>query len=349
LIEHAGLTFWILAAIIMVAIAAFFALVMATKIITGEERIIYYHHEIAVMLMAALFLRINRQPLFPYLDITIIGIGTFLIFGRIGCLMMGCCHGRPHRWGVRYSEEHAADGFPSYLVGVRLFPIQVVESFWVLCTVIVGTLFVWKGSPPGTALAWYVITYDLGRFCFEFARGDADRPYWLGFSQPQWLSLFLTGGVSWAESAGILPLFRWHIVTFAALAVAMLAISLKRHFDSASGFQLLHPRHIRQLASAMRSMSAVEHATTGPDEPMVVSMASTSLGIQISAGTVDQKNERIYHYAISGGNPQLSARAARTLLGMIRKLNGVAGTEKQLAGGNGVFHLLIRTPVETNS
>ena len=116
LIEHSGLTFWILAAIIMVAIAAFFALVMATKIITGEERIIYYHHEIAVMLMAALFLRINRQPLFPYLDITIIGIGTFLIFGRIGCLMMGCCHGRPHRWGVRYSEEHAAFGFPSYLV-----------------------------------------------------------------------------------------------------------------------------------------------------------------------------------------------------------------------------------------
>ena len=69
---------------------------------TGEERIIYYRHEIAVMVVAALLLWLLRQPLLPYLDVTILGIGMFLTCGRMGCFMVGCCHGRPHDWGVCY-------------------------------------------------------------------------------------------------------------------------------------------------------------------------------------------------------------------------------------------------------
>ena len=108
--------------------------------------------------------------------------------------MVGCCHGRPHRWGVCYREEHAAVGFTPYFVGVRLFPIQAVESLWVFCIVTTGVTFVLNGRPAGAALAWYVVTYDLGRFCFEFLRGDPDRPYLWGFSQPQWISLLLMCG-----------------------------------------------------------------------------------------------------------------------------------------------------------
>jgi hypothetical protein len=213
-------------------------------------------HEIAVMLMAALFLWTTRRPLLPYLDITILGIGTFLTCGRIGCLMAGCCHGRPYRWGIRYREDHAAAGFPSCLVGVRLFPIQAVESLWVLGTVVVGTYFVWTGRQPGSALAWYIVTYDAGRFAFEFARGDADRPYWLGFSQAQWLSLLLTGGVVWAERAGVVPFSRWHLAVFALLAAAMIAVSLKRRFQSTPTFRLLQPRHFHQIANAVRVAAA---------------------------------------------------------------------------------------------
>jgi hypothetical protein len=116
LIGHAGLSHLVMAGIVGTAVATFLGLAMATKIITGEERLIYYHHEIAVMLIAALFLWTIRASLLPYLDVTILGIGTFLVYGRIGCLLVGCCHGRPWGWGVRYGEEHAAAGFPSYLI-----------------------------------------------------------------------------------------------------------------------------------------------------------------------------------------------------------------------------------------
>jgi len=341
-IRHEDLSFWVLARIIAAAITTFFVLVMGTKILTGEERIIYYHHEIGVMVVSALLLWATRQPLLPYLDITILGIGTFLTFGRIGCLLVGCCHGRPSRWGVRYGDEHAAAGFPSYLVGVRLFPIQAVESFWVLCTVAVGTFFVWSGKAPGTALAWYVVTYDLGRFCFEFARGDADRSYWLGFSQPQWLSLFLTSGIVWAELAGALPVVRWHVAVFILLVAALAAVSMKRHIQATSEFQLLHPRHIKQVANALRSTSTSTErsAVWSHGQTTVVSIASTSLGIRISGSEAGSGEERMYHYTISA-EKELTEQAAKLLARLIRRLKGAAGPQRLIAGSQGVFHLLV--------
>jgi len=346
LTRHTGLSYWVMAGLVGTAIATFLALVMATKIVAGEERLIYYHHEIAVMIMAALFLSAIHKPLLPYLDITILGIGTFLTCGRIGCLMVGCCHGRPHRWGIRYSEEHAAAGFPSYLVGVRLFPIQAVESFLVLGTVVVGTYFVWSGQQPGTSLAWYVVTYDAGRFAFEFARGDADRPYWVGFSQAQWLALLLTGGVVWAELAARLTLSRWHLAIFAFLVASMLATSLRRRLQRMPDFQLLHPRHIRQVAGAMKSVcTSNDSSDVHPrGEATVVRIACTSLGIQISGDEIHCATERIFHYTLSCRDEPMTERAAKVVASLIRRLNGVAGSEKLVTGTQGVFHFLICAP-----
>jgi Prolipoprotein diacylglyceryl transferase len=350
LTTHGGLRYWVLTGIVATAIATFLALVMATKILTGEERIIYYHHEIGVMIVVGLFLRIAHQPLLPYLDITILGIGTFLTFGRVGCLMVGCCHGRPYRWGVRYSQQHADAGFPSHLVGVRLFPTQAIESLWVGCTVLIGTYFVWIGRPPGTALAWYVITYDLGRFVFEFARGDAERPYWLGFSQPQWISLLLTGGVVSAEFADVLPLSQWHLAAFVLLVSTMIGVSLWRRLSSASNFELLHPCHIRQIASAIRTLDTANHtATAPPTMGFFVPMACTSLGVRISAGKIAQEGHRIYHYTISGGNRPISKSGAKALAGTISHLSGAEGPEELITGDTGVYHLLIRAPLGANS
>src|SRR5437870_7848841 len=106
-----GLSYWAMGAIVLSAMATFLALVFAVKVITGEERIVYYHHEIAVMLVAAVAARLLHLPVLPYMDVTILGIGAFLACGRVGCLMVGCCHGRPSAWGICYRDEHAGEGF----------------------------------------------------------------------------------------------------------------------------------------------------------------------------------------------------------------------------------------------
>ena len=150
---HLDLSLWVIGGIIGIAMLTFLTLAMVTKIITGEEQLIYYHHEIAILIASAVFLKVINHPLLPYLDVTILGVGIFLACGRLGCLMGGCCHGRPHRWGVRYRKEHADAGFTHYYVGVRLFPIQAVESIWVLMLVIVGSIIVLGRQAPGESLA----------------------------------------------------------------------------------------------------------------------------------------------------------------------------------------------------
>jgi hypothetical protein len=215
----------ILMAISLTAISTFLFLVLATKVVTGEEQLIYYHHEVAVVAVAAVLLRLLHRPLLPYLDIAILGVGMFLGCGRIGCLLAGCCFGRPFRWGIRYRHTHAEEGFPRYLVGTPLFPIQLVEALTVFCTVIAGAALVLEGAPAGAALSCYVVMYGFARFCFEFARGDLDRSYLWSLSEAQWISTVLVVTVLWEEHKGLLPFHAWHFqIAAAQIAIAVAAL-----------------------------------------------------------------------------------------------------------------------------
>src|SRR4030095_14367841 len=211
--------------------------------------------EIAVVAVAALTLRLLDQPVLRYLDATILGVGLFLACGRMGGLRVGCCHGRPARCGVRYRSKHAAAGFAPYYVGVRLFPVQAVESLWVLGVVLAGSASILSGQAPGEALAWYGVTYNVGRFCFEFVRGDPERPYYWGFSQPQWISLILMLVIVVAELSGGLPFHTWHIGATAMMVVTMIAVFAKRRFQKIAKHRLLHPHHVKEVAEAVESVS----------------------------------------------------------------------------------------------
>jgi prolipoprotein diacylglyceryl transferase len=350
LAPYLGLSHLVLGLLILSAVLTFFGLVMATKIITGEERIIYYHHEIAVMMVAAFLLWLLGQPVLPYLDVMILGVGAFLVCGRAGCLMVGCCHGRPHRWGVCYRKEHADAGFTPYFVGVRLFPVQAAESLWVFCIVTIGVTFVLNGHPAGAALAWYVVTYDLGRFCFEFLRGDPDRSYLWGFSQPQWISLLLMCGVVWAETAGVLPFHLWHAAATVCLGLAMIAAGLARRFGKAARHRLLHPRHVREVAEAMSlvSSTSAEIKATGQwtvlprNNSIPIHIGCTSLGVQISGGKVGGAAGDTYHYTLSCRDGGMTEETARILAGLILQLRRVTGAGALVKGNRDVFHLLIQ-------
>jgi hypothetical protein len=81
----------------------------------------------------------------------------------------------------------------------------------------------------------HAYVYGTGRFCFEFARGDRGRRYVWGFSEAQWTSLFLMGAVVWAELAGILVFHHWHTGITVFLVFTMIAVALKRRFQTSLG------------------------------------------------------------------------------------------------------------------
>lgn len=339
LVNYRGLSPWVMAGIVLGAVSILLGLTMITKIITGEERIINYHHQIAVLIVTAVSLKLVGQPVLAYLDATMLGVGLFIACGRIGCLMLGCCHGRPHRWGACYRDEHAEAGLVSYLVGVRLFPVQAVESLWVFGIVFVGSTLVLSGNAPGDALAWYLIMYSAGRFFFEFMRGDPDRPYYRGFSEPQWTALLLIGTVVGVEVVGSLTFHPWHAVALAGMILAMLAIALSRRFRRTTTHQLLHPRHVREVAEAIELVSGLASERTTLNCAMI-DIGCTSLGIQISASKIKHTTGDIEHYALSTQNGMLTQEAASALARLIRQLKPHPGLHTLLQGNQGVFHLL---------
>jgi hypothetical protein len=328
-----GLSRSVMLGVALMTVFIFFGLAMATKIVTGEEYLVYYHHEIAVLSLAALFLWLLGQPVLVYLDVVSLGLGAFLVCGRVGCLMAGCCHGRPHAWGVCYREDHEQAGVAGYLVGVRLFPIQGVESLYVALVVLVGVLLLVSGSPAGTALAWYLVAYGLGRFAFEFARGDAERPYFGGFSEAQWISLFLTASAAAAEWAGLLPFHGWHSAAAGGLVLSMVGLHLYRRQQRAV-HRLLHPHHVREVALALRNSGA---ARAG--EPIAVQ--ETSLGVRFSAGTIAHPAGPVRQFTFSFPAGEANIKVARRVARLVLQLERLTGASQLIAGQHNAFHLVV--------
>lgn len=343
-----GLSVLAMSVMVVADLVACLALAIITKIILGEERLTYCHHEIAIIIVTAVLASLFGQPILGYLDASILGLGLGLMCGRVGCLMAGCCHGLPWGWGVRYGPEHATAGFSPYYGLTRFFPIQIIESIWVGGIVSVGGLLVLGGYPSGMALSLYICAYGAGRFFLEFVRADTDRAYLWGFSESQWLSLILMSAVVLGEFAGILPFQWWHAAATVLVALTMLAVAISRRLETDVNYQLLLPRHIEEMAQALDSTS--NHADNNGAGSRRQSLRSgipidcTSLGVQISAGRINVAGTHLYHYALSNQTANMSEVSARVLAKLILRIRHPSGRSDLIAGNRGVFHLLVAAP-----
>jgi prolipoprotein diacylglyceryltransferase len=330
LTRHANLSFVVLFLMTVAGAMTYIAVVAVTRIVTGAPQLTYYHHEIAIIASTALLLWALGQPLLVYLDITVLGVGSVLAFGRVGCLLVGCCHGRPHRWGVCYRAKHAAAGFPAYLSGVRLFPIQAIELLLVIVVLIVGTAYVLRGDRPGEALTWYVAVYGAGRFCLEFARGDAGRRYFAGFSEAQWTSAVLMSAAAIAERVDLLPFHVRDVLAAAGVVATMAVVALRRRFLRSPVHRLRRADHLKEVAEA------IERALAPTASTEQIHVSRTSLGIQISGGRLGG----VDHYALSAAGGTMTAETAATVADLILELRRHPSRHDLIRGREGVFHLV---------
>ncbi|MBQ6472106.1 MAG: prolipoprotein diacylglyceryl transferase [Victivallales bacterium] len=98
-------------------------------------------------------------------------------FGRIGCLLNGCCYGFVYQGPLAISYSHCP--------GSR-FPVQGLFSFCDLC--ICGALL-WlerHGKCRRHLFLVYLCLYSVARFCAEYARGDYPaEQLWHGLTPAQ--------------------------------------------------------------------------------------------------------------------------------------------------------------------
>ena len=126
-----------------------------------------------------LFARVKKIPFLPLLDFVCWMAPLGHAFGRLGCLLAGCCHGRPTElsWGIVFRDPSAM--VPARWLGVPLHPTQLVEAAVDLAiAAALWPVLRARRRPGGVVVGLYFLAYGALRFAIEPLRGDT-LP-WLG-------------------------------------------------------------------------------------------------------------------------------------------------------------------------
>lgn len=106
--------------------------------------------------------------------------------GRIGCLLAGCCYGKPYNGIFAIYYPHAVSGISPEQ---GCFPVQLLEVLWNILVMLFLLRLEKKLTRPTDMLSTYLCAYALGRFLLEWLRGDEYRGIYLWFSLSQWISI----------------------------------------------------------------------------------------------------------------------------------------------------------------
>jgi len=161
----------------------------------------YYGGFIGATAVAIPLLKRDRFPFYKAADYAAIGIPIGLAFGRMGCLLAGCCFGSQCNlpWGLSFppgSPASEAQHDAHLLMSARyaslpVHPTQVYESAGSLAI----AAFCWLYVNPrkrydGEVFVWFLGLYAGLRFFLEILRRDA-RGGLLGLSTSQLIGLGL--------------------------------------------------------------------------------------------------------------------------------------------------------------
>ncbi len=154
---------------------------------------VFYGGLIAAVAVAFWYMWRHKMPLWTTCDVFAPGIALGHAVGRLGCLMAGCCYGRPTDvpWAITFTNPEAAANVGTPL-GVALHPTQLYESGAEALILVLLLVTEKKGRPFEGRTFWsYMALYGISRFVIEFFRGD-DRGVLFGaVSTSQFISLVL--------------------------------------------------------------------------------------------------------------------------------------------------------------
>jgi phosphatidylglycerol:prolipoprotein diacylglycerol transferase len=151
---------------------------------------VFYGGLIAALLVAVWLVRRYQLALWTTADLFAPGIALGHVIGRFGCLMAGCCYGRPTSvpWAITFTNPEAAANVGTPL-GVPLHPTQLYDAGAELAILLLLLFTERRGRTFAGRTFWlYVLLYGVSRFIIEFFRGD-DRGMILGVSTSQFVSL----------------------------------------------------------------------------------------------------------------------------------------------------------------
>lgn len=156
--------------------------------------LVYYGGLIGAALACIAFCRRHQLALWKVADVLTPSIALGYVFGRLGCLMNGCCFGSAceYPWAIRF-PANLNGGPPS---GVPLHPTQIYEA---LLNLALYGLLAWlyrRKKFDGAVFATYLVCYAMARSLVEVFRGDYSEAHRHGGWTPAHLvsiGIFLAG------------------------------------------------------------------------------------------------------------------------------------------------------------
>ena len=159
--------------------------------------LVFYGGLIGALVALLFFVIKHKVPFRLYADMCAPAVALGQAFGRIGCVLAGCCYGKELDHTTWYSiifPDHVNSFAPA---GVALYPTQLMEASGMLLIFSLLLLVRRKQRFTGQMLATYLMLYAALRSTIEIFRGDLERGFviepWLSTSQFISLLVFAVG------------------------------------------------------------------------------------------------------------------------------------------------------------
>lgn len=138
------------------------------------------------MLAIVLYSKLKKWDALEVFDLVVPGLAIAQGFGRIGCLLAGCCYGAETTSPlyIIFPENSLA------ISHVHLHPTQIYSSIFDFALGIFLIMYSKKKKNNGRIFGLYLICYSVGRFFVEFLRNDARGSVGI-FSTSQFISIFI--------------------------------------------------------------------------------------------------------------------------------------------------------------
>ena len=134
--------------------------------------LVYYGGLIGAAIAAIGYLAWKKLPVWKIADVLAPSIALGSVFGRIGCLLNGCCYGRycTLPWAIRFPEGH--ETHPNNQPAVPVHPTELYDA---LLNLVLYVFLAWlfrRRKFDGQIFATYLVVYAIFRSIAEYFRGD---------------------------------------------------------------------------------------------------------------------------------------------------------------------------------
>jgi phosphatidylglycerol:prolipoprotein diacylglycerol transferase len=136
-----------------------------------EGGLVYYGGLLAALVASAFYLKKHKLNFRLLADLAAPSVALGLFFGRTGCLLVGCCHGKFCPVDYPFAITFPSDTIG--LSGVPLFPTQIASMLANLA--IFAILFFWvrkRKTFDGQVFGVFIILYSIARSIIELWRAD---------------------------------------------------------------------------------------------------------------------------------------------------------------------------------